>query len=330
MANNGSFSWLIPTSLAPAGNYIIRITRNTTSAVGSNGPFTINGQIHIYYVNDGTVVSGDLTSAPGNDANSGLDPAHPKASIQGVLAEYTLGAGDIIELDRGIYDLTTNIVVGAADAGVTIKGYQTASNGGQWASSVSRDRSQPISIRSAVRPADSRWALATCPHFSADPPALGFTHRMPHHPSGPFSFETWLYPTSTNDGTIFDFVQYDKEVPPQIVMRFTFGRDGFGNDLAISGTFGNFTLPNVLRENIWQFIAITITSDGHITFYRNGQSVGTGKINAAPGMDPSQTAALLGDNITSPNFGYQGRMQEAAFFNGAETPTDSVPIFADL
>src|SRR5581483_1433614 len=88
------------------------------------------------YVNDSTVGSGDLTTAPGDDANSGLDPAHPKATVQGVLSTYSVGAGDIIKVDRGIYGLTTSIVIGATNAGVTIQGYTGSSQASQWPSSV--------------------------------------------------------------------------------------------------------------------------------------------------------------------------------------------------
>ena len=68
--------------------------------------------IHVYYV-AAPSPSGDAlwATAPGNDGNSGLDAADPKASISAVLAAYQLGPGDIIRVDAGTYDLSTNIVL---------------------------------------------------------------------------------------------------------------------------------------------------------------------------------------------------------------------------
>ena len=68
----------------PGGNYLIRVTRidSLLSDQGS-APFSIAPPIHIYYVNDATVnATGDWTTAPGDDANDGLTPATPKASIR--------------------------------------------------------------------------------------------------------------------------------------------------------------------------------------------------------------------------------------------------------
>jgi hypothetical protein len=78
---------------------------------------------HVYYVNDSTVEPGDWTTVPGDDANDGLTPATPKSSIRSVLEAFELGAGDIIRVDAGNYNLTTNIIITAADAGVTIEGF---------------------------------------------------------------------------------------------------------------------------------------------------------------------------------------------------------------
>ena len=127
--NSGSYSWLIPSSIAPGGNYVLRVTRNTPSAIGySAAPFAISGSIHTFYVNDATFQAGDFTTAPGNDANSGLDPAHPKASIQALLEAYNLGAGDVIDVDQGTYTLSSNIVIAAAHSGVTIRGFYDPAN----------------------------------------------------------------------------------------------------------------------------------------------------------------------------------------------------------
>ena len=130
LANIGSYSWNIPTSIAP-GNYSIRVTRNSVpvSSGTSAAPFTLSGPVHTFYVNDATVQAGDFTTAPGNDvSNSGLDPAHPKASISAILQAYNLLPGDVIDVDAGTYTLSSNIVIPANRPGIIIRGFYNAAN----------------------------------------------------------------------------------------------------------------------------------------------------------------------------------------------------------
>ena len=83
----------------------------------------INGTV--YYVNDSSLAfdaycyAGPLGSGLGNDANDGLSPQTPKASVQSVLSTYALQPGDLVLIDTGSYDLTTagNIEVTSADQG---------------------------------------------------------------------------------------------------------------------------------------------------------------------------------------------------------------------
>jgi hypothetical protein len=123
--NTGEFDWMVPTSLIPAADYLVRITRNDggNPTDTSNQQFAIAAAKHTYYVNDGTVLPGDWTTSAGNDANDGLSPATPKASIQSVLAAYHLGSHDVIMVDEGVYNLTTNVTITADDSGVTIVGF---------------------------------------------------------------------------------------------------------------------------------------------------------------------------------------------------------------
>ena len=130
VANNGSYVWSVPsTGITPASDYYIRVTREASSpdpAVSaiSAAAFTINGSVTSFYVNDNTLdASGDITTAVGNDANDGLTPATPKASIQALLQAYTLGAGDTIFVDAGTYNIAGNIILKAVNSGVTIEGY---------------------------------------------------------------------------------------------------------------------------------------------------------------------------------------------------------------
>lgn len=121
VANTGSYSWTLPVSIAASNGYTIQITRNTTSAIGDSGSFTIASAATQFYVN-GSGTPGVFTTAAGNDANSGLDPAHPKATIQALLAAYQLGAGDTIFVDEGTYNLSSNLVLTSVNNGLTIDG----------------------------------------------------------------------------------------------------------------------------------------------------------------------------------------------------------------
>jgi parallel beta-helix repeat protein len=320
VSNNGSYSWAVPTSITAGSNYTIRITRNTTTAVGSSGAFTISGQTHIYYVNDGTVTTGDLTTAPGSDANSGLDPAHPKASIQGVLSAYTLGAGDTIEVDRGIYDTSTNIVIAAANAGIKIEGYQTASNGSQWGSNVNASSPTYYNTLSGSQ-AGVLGAGDTSTSFNGSGGVTLPTSVLSF--SSGFSFEAWINPAAQTNGTLFDFVQYTSSAENQVLHRLTLDRGSFGADLYLSGTFGTVDLASVLITNTWQFIAVTITSTGSVTFYRDGQSIGTGTITAPTTLGASNAVCRLAGNVSSTN-AYSGLMELAAFYSHVETPAEQL------
>src|SRR5262249_14458922 len=129
--NNGDFPWQIPDDPALlADDYRMLITRNGVSPPlygTSYADFTIVDRAHVFYVNDDTVEAGDWCTAPGNDANDGITPATPKASIAAVLYDYVLRPGDLIKVDHGHYILTTNAVLDASDYGYTIEGYHDVS-----------------------------------------------------------------------------------------------------------------------------------------------------------------------------------------------------------
>ncbi len=122
--NDGTYSWLVDSLTYPASDeYAIRISsidQPTVSAVSSE--FTVAAPIDFYYVNDNSLVGDEYAIAVGNDANDGLSPATPKASIRGLLETYDLEPGATILVDTGTYNLTTNIEITAADSGVTIQG----------------------------------------------------------------------------------------------------------------------------------------------------------------------------------------------------------------
>ncbi len=121
--NSGSYEWLLPRELAEAGDYSIRITRSG-EVVGQSGTFSIVPAAAAYYVNDGSVnAAGDWTTAAGNDAADGLTRSTPRSSIAAILASYQLSAGDVIYVDAGVYTLSSNLVLSAAQSGIRIVGY---------------------------------------------------------------------------------------------------------------------------------------------------------------------------------------------------------------
>jgi hypothetical protein len=117
------------TNLAP-GTYYAHITGSTNTYNFSIDPDATSSTT-VYYVNDGSQ-SGDVyTTAVGNDANSGTDPAHPKATVESVLNTYTLGPTSLVVIDTGSYSDTATITSakqGAAYAG-SPAGTQYTSNG---------------------------------------------------------------------------------------------------------------------------------------------------------------------------------------------------------
>ncbi len=129
-----------PTSL-PTGLYQVEVIRNDgTGLTALSSTFTLAPFAGIYYVN-GASTAGNFTTAGGSDSNSGLDPADPKASIGAILSSYTLQPGNIIMVDAATYNLTTNLILTAADSGITIIGVagSTIINRGNTSSSTAFD-----------------------------------------------------------------------------------------------------------------------------------------------------------------------------------------------
>ena len=119
---NAVVNWMPTAAEITAGNTAyIRATASldgvTTAATGTSAPFLIASNTTTYYV-----------SVTGNDANSGTDAADPMASLPALLRAYNLAPGDVINVGPGTYTLATNIVLTAADDGVTIQGSTQAGN----------------------------------------------------------------------------------------------------------------------------------------------------------------------------------------------------------
>ena len=149
------------------------MTRNDATPLSdlSNAPFSIVPPIRAYYVNDGSFTDGDWTTAPGDDANDGLSPATPKASIRAVLEAYQLGAGDVIKVDAGRYPLTANVLVTAQDAGVKIEGYHADAFPGR-AATLDRGGGTAAGVYGVELQGTSAPRSTTCPSPARTP---GFT-----------------------------------------------------------------------------------------------------------------------------------------------------------
>src|SRR3972149_2269958 len=101
---------------------LIRVTSGDCSRDVSDQSFRVANDGHSYYINDGSYDGDEYTTAVGDNANSGKDPAHPMASLSALVRAYDLDAGDVVYVDTGTYSVTTNIVLGVSDSGVRIEG----------------------------------------------------------------------------------------------------------------------------------------------------------------------------------------------------------------
>jgi RHS repeat-associated protein len=78
-----------------------------------------------YYVNDGSTAGDLYCTAAGQPFNGitvrGLTPGDPVNSVQAIINNYPLQPGDIVHVDTGVYQLTNDIVLTAADQGSPAK-----------------------------------------------------------------------------------------------------------------------------------------------------------------------------------------------------------------
>ena len=62
--------------------------------------------------------------AAGNDAHDGRTPYTPKATLQALIDAYDLEPGDVVRVDTGTYNLTSDVLLGSDDSG-SATGYVT-------------------------------------------------------------------------------------------------------------------------------------------------------------------------------------------------------------
>jgi parallel beta-helix repeat protein len=350
--NTGSFNWAVPGGTPAGADYVIRITRNDAPAVSdtSDATFAIADPTPIYYVNDSTVEPGDWTTAPGSDLNDGLTPATPKATIQGMLSAYDFEPGDIIRVDRGVYNLTTDIAIGNQDSGVTIVGFTGASNTAQWSTSVLGDApTHYYRLGESIGPVandssgngnhatyengivlGSNGALDqdsnTAVTFDGVDDQVRLPNGFANFTANGFSFEAWVNPSATgNFQNIFDLG--NGQASNNIILY----RSGTGTGLTFqvyNGGSGGATLtaPNALLLNEWQHLTVTLSNTGAAKIYRNGALIASGNVNAP--VNVTRTSNFLGLDNWPSDAKFAGRMDEVAFYSKVLTETQIAERFA--
>jgi len=94
------------------------VLESDTSVAASNRiDFTFRNGPYRYYVNDASTAGDVYCTAPGNDVNLGTTIDLPKASVNGILTNFTLAAGDVIYIDTGVYDNSITITVSPLQSG---------------------------------------------------------------------------------------------------------------------------------------------------------------------------------------------------------------------
>ncbi|NDC63944.1 MAG: hypothetical protein EBZ59_08195, partial [Planctomycetia bacterium] len=116
-------------SSLPAGTYYLRVSGSVTQKswyrVGVD-PGT-GSTTQVFYVNDGSATDDVYTLAAGDDANDGLAPDRPKASLQSLLSAQDLGPGSLVVVDTGTYGnygtpSYGTVAISAPDEGSTLVG----------------------------------------------------------------------------------------------------------------------------------------------------------------------------------------------------------------
>ncbi len=345
LTDTGSYAWTIPSTIASGTNYLIRVTEtgSSSSSDTSDSTFSIVQTAGIYYVNDGSVEAGDICSAPGNDANNGLTPATPKADIQSVLGSYTLNPGDKIIVDSGTYNVSSNILLTAAQSGIIITGPGATSSAARYASTVEADSPldyYQMNDASGTTAVDSSGNGNNATYIGSpalNQTAIGFGAVSPsavylngtsqdiklagnlNNLSGGFTFEAWVDAYSTNNNEVlFDIGSGTSD-------EISMTKSVFTNNLVISENSTSFTVSGGLPFYSWSDMAVTVSSSGATIVYRNGIAIGSGTLPAPQNI--TRSSSYLGSSGGSIYF-FQGQVEEAALYTTALSPTQIANHFA--
>ena len=114
---SGAFGWSPAESGitgSTANRYWIQITStsNSSDVAASRENFAIPSPSSNYYVNDGSLVGDQWSTAVGNDRNTGTTPSDPVANVIPLLENYASGPGTTVHIDTGDYVEVRNVVIG--------------------------------------------------------------------------------------------------------------------------------------------------------------------------------------------------------------------------
>ena len=119
---NGTFGWTRPSDTFTANGCWVRVVSDADPSCADAVylPYPVAAPSlspTIFYVNDGSVAGDVWCTTAGSDANDGLTPETPMASIQAVIDRYQPTFGDTIRVDAGTYLLSEDIVLPDTGAG---------------------------------------------------------------------------------------------------------------------------------------------------------------------------------------------------------------------
>ena len=107
----GVFAWDTST-LTPGANYKVRITPNAGGVSAMSGLLRmLSGTATTFYVNDSSTTNDMYCTAVGSDANDGLTPSTPMASLKRLYVTYKLMPGDTVRIDTGLWTLDANLLL---------------------------------------------------------------------------------------------------------------------------------------------------------------------------------------------------------------------------
>jgi len=129
LSRTGSFTWVVADLPYSEASLRLRVVCNQNDIVYdiTDGNIIVKRLKNLYYVNDSSTEGDWYCTAPGASVNSGKAPDQPLPSLADVLSRYTLGAGDTVYIDQGLYLLTNDTVIasihkGSANEPILIQG----------------------------------------------------------------------------------------------------------------------------------------------------------------------------------------------------------------
>jgi nucleotide-binding universal stress UspA family protein len=119
LASYGYFGWQRPeeTFLSLTGCWIRVVCDSETNCADAAFLPARTPPHASFYVNDGSTSNDLFCTAVGLDSNGGLSPDAPVASLQTILARYTLGPSNTVFVDSGEYFCPSNIIIGQENEG---------------------------------------------------------------------------------------------------------------------------------------------------------------------------------------------------------------------